>query len=214
MSRTAVERWAGDTEFEDSTITKVIRGKSGWDITKGDGWSFWVPGDSPVTPTEGMAIRMYGHGIGYRVRGLFLDGQCVFYRTEAEDDQHSAEQTYGKDAAEVVARWDEGRSIWSIEMGGLGPGYEQSLQTAMIEFLRHLVAGGSIDETDGLSERLSPLGLSGAQWGAAKSLAACFHENGPQATIKMVKDDRRIQVSKRFPTIDPDILAVIAKRAG
>ena len=30
------------------------------------------------------------------------------------------------DAAEQLRRWDAGDSIWTVEMGGLGPGYEQA----------------------------------------------------------------------------------------
>jgi hypothetical protein len=42
--------------------------------------------------------------------------------------------------AEVVAAWDAGRVIWTVEMGGLGPGYEQTIQTLVVELLRS--AGG------------------------------------------------------------------------
>lgn len=205
------DKWATDTQFEDSTIKSVETHPSGWSITKADGWSFWVPGDSPVAPTENMPIRMYGRGIGAPVRGLFLDGKCVFYRTEDEDAEHFANELYGKDAADLVARWDSGRGILSIEMGGFGPGYEQALQTAMVEVLRHLVGGGSIND-ESLMKITEPLGLSGAQWGAARGLAQRFFESGPQATLKAFADDRRIQVSRHFPTLDADILAVLAAR--
>lgn len=201
---------AGDDQFEDSVIDSVERETKGWSITKADGWSFWVPGDSPVTPAVGMTVRMYGRGIGSPVRGLFLDGTCVFYRTEEEDRKHFADEMYGKDAADIVSRWDAGRSIWSVAMGGFGPGYEQALQIAMIEFLRHLVGGGTAEELD--TDKLAPLGLSGAQWGAARSLAGRIFADGPQATLKAFGDDRKIQVGRDFPTLDADILAVLAAR--
>lgn len=204
-------RWINDREFDDSTVTGVSPAESGWSITKADGWSFWVPGDSPVEPKVGMTVRMYGKGIGSVVRGLLLDGTCVFYRTEEEQRQHTADEMYGKDAADMVARWDAGRSIWSIAMGGFGPGYEQALQTAMVEFLRLRVGGDPTDD-DWMSERLSPLGLSGAQWGAAKGLAERFFRDGPQDVLKAFADDRKIQVSRHFPTLDADILALLAAR--
>src|SRR5271166_5092790 len=40
------------------------------------------------------------------------------------------------DAKEQLRRWDNGDSIWSIEMGGFGPGYEQALQICAIEIVR------------------------------------------------------------------------------
>ena len=39
-------------------------------------------------------------------------------------------------AAELVAAWDRGDLVPTIEMGGLGPGYEQAIQVLMIELLR------------------------------------------------------------------------------
>lgn len=189
-----------DTEFEDSTITKVVRASSGgWSITKADGWSFWVPAESPVEPTVGMPIRMYGRGIGYSVRGLFLDGKQVFYRTEEEDREHHQNQLYGKDAAELLSRWDAGEGVFSVGMGGFGPGYEQALQIACFEVLRHLLAGGTIEAADEVLPKLEYLGLSGSQWGAARSLANRFYEDGPREVNKRFGSDRSIQVSKNFP---------------
>ena len=61
-------------------------------ITNDDGWSFYVPADSPVEPAVGMSCRMYGRGIGAPVRGLFLAGERVYYRTADEDrDYHDVQ---------------------------------------------------------------------------------------------------------------------------
>lgn len=194
-------RWDDDTQFEDSVITSLqgIR-TGGWSITKLDGWSFWVPADSPVEPKEGMPIRMYGKGIGAVVRGLFLDGKKVFYRTEEEQAEYHAIEAYGKDAADLLSRWDAGRGVWSIAMGGFGPGYEQALQIAAFEVLRHLLNGGKIDAADDALARVEYLGLSGAQWGAARSLARAFYEQGPRKVHDDFDRDRHIQVSKFFPS--------------
>lgn len=193
--------WDNDAEFEDSLITKVEGDNgSGWSITKTDGWSFWVPADSPVVPLVDMPIRMYGRGIGSPVRGLFLDGQCVFYRTEEEQSEYFAIQQYGKDAADVLSRWDEGRSVWSISMGGFGPGYEQALQIATFEVLRHLLAGNPIETAESLLDGLGYLGLSGAQWGAAKMLGNAFSIKTPRQMHEDYPRDRHIQVRKNFPS--------------
>lgn len=51
------------------------------------GWYFWISHDSPIVPAVGMPIRLYGKGIGHTVRGVFLEGVRVYYRTEAEQDE-------------------------------------------------------------------------------------------------------------------------------
>lgn len=194
--------WENDAEFEDGTIESFDGNKEkGWSITKGDGWSFYVPQNSPVSPEEGMSIRMYGKGIGYVVRGLFLDGQCVFYRTEEEQKEHAANEMYGRDAAELLSRWDEGRGVWSVSIGGFGPGYEQAIQVAAFEVLRHLLDGGDIEKADDVLPILEPLGLSGMQWGAARHLANSFYTKGPRGVQEMYKSDRHIQVSRDFPQL-------------
>lgn len=204
MTEAIEAAWSGDTEFEETTI-KSVSGDTehGWSIERADGWSFFVPADSLVEPKPGMPVRFYGRGIGFLVRGLFVDGQCVFYRTEEEQKEKAAIDAYGRDAADLLSRWDAGQCVWSIECGGFGPGYEQALQIAAMEVLRHLVGGGSIDDADGVLSGLDYLGLSGAQWGSAKMLANAFHLKGPRAVHEDYPRDRHIQVSKFFP-VPPD----------
>ena len=52
--------------------------------------------------------------------------------TKADEDFFGAAPT----AQEQLKRWDEGRSIWTISMGGLGPSYEQAIQVLAIEIVR------------------------------------------------------------------------------
>lgn len=93
-----------DRQFEDVRITNVEPFKSGaWCIGLSTGWSFCVPAESPVVPAAGMAARLYGRGIGYTVRGLFLDGMKVFYRTEAEEE---AERVRAAIEHEQAERYD------------------------------------------------------------------------------------------------------------
>lgn len=205
----------GDAEFTDLILTKVEPETKGWAVTRDDGWSNWVPPESPVVPTVGMKMRTYGRGTAFR--GIFLDGQKVFYRTDAEDRDYQEIQMYGADAADWLARWDEGRGVWSIEMGGLGPGYEQCIQITAAEVLRHLLEvkyDGSLWEDKDIwkrdreaiekygfaNERIKALGLSGAQWGAAVSLATALYMQGPRKIMTDPKiKDRKIQVRRTFP---------------
>lgn len=205
--------YPNDDQFEETTITKVSHEGDAWSIERADGWNMFIPSSSPVEPKEGMVARFYGKGIGFAVRGLFLDGQEVFYRTEVEDKRKHEIDLYGVDAADWLKRWDEGDTCWSIEMGGLGPSYEQCIQITVAEILRHLLERKydratwaeerdhkEIETTVLANIRISALGLSGAQWGAAMNLAFQFYRRGPLAvmTDEMIKD-RHIQVQRTFP---------------
>jgi hypothetical protein len=132
--------------------------------------------------------------------------------------EHQKIEAYGADAVEWLARWDRGESVWSISMGGFGPGYEQAIQITAAEILRWFidqnadVALWDDPETakpiiDRMEETLfdvpavKRLDLSGAQWGAAKNLAANIYRQGGMRKImsdERVKD-RHIQVRRNFP---------------
>lgn len=206
-----------DDQFEETTIDRAEKSGDGWSIQRAEGWSFFVPGTSPTEPKEGMTARFYGKGIGYNVRGLFLDGKEVFYRTEEQDKEHREIESYGADATDWLKRWDEGHTVWSISMGGLGPGYEQAIQISVAEILRHLLERKydaavwvdpekwkldrkEIDAAGFANPKIEALGLSGAQWGAAMNMALQLYQRGPRAIMadEQVKD-RHIQVSRTFP---------------
>jgi len=207
-----------DKQYEEVTIVEVHEVPAGgWSIKRSDGWEFYVPAGSPVEPKAGMTARFYGRRIGYVVRGLQLNGTTVFYRTEAEDEKYQREQQFGATAEEWLRRWDAGDSVWSVEMGRLGPGYEQAIQITVAEILRHLLAEkydhANWANEDGWKKDLaqieaacfknkivSDLGLSGAQWGAAMNVATTLYMRGPIAALggEAVKD-RLIRVSRRFP---------------
>lgn len=122
---------------------------------------------------------------------------------------------------EMLARWDAGDTIWTVELGGLGPGYEQAIQIAAIEFARVCkdLPGIKKDDKDSTDrfrdkcrERLKQMdddlgGLSGAQMGAAEWLAFqwCFVD-GPDGVMARAKkkeldgeEDRSILVCRAWP---------------
>jgi hypothetical protein len=129
-----------------------------------------------------------------------------------------AKEFYGKDAAEWLRRWDAGEIVHTIEMGGLGPGYEQCIHIVCAEILRHMIEANYLpeswndekvwkqvrDEIEAMSHKnatIKALGISGAQWGAAMNVALNIYRDGPAGIMldKCVKD-RHIQVSRTFPT--------------
>ena len=181
--------------------------------------SFFVPTDSPVAPAPGMVAQMFGEGFGRPVRGLLLDGQCVFYRTAEEQAEHEEIERFGRDPADLLGRWDAGKTVYTVEMGGLGPGYEQAIQITVFEVLRHLLSAApdasrwKTDPDAWTADReaietavfpvVDPLGLSGAQWGAAASLAAVIYRDGPRKTFRGVDGKRLTRVSRVFPSLEP-----------
>jgi hypothetical protein len=119
-------------------------------------------------------------------------------------------------AQEAIKRWDQGDILVSIEMGGMGPGYEQTIQTCAIEILRDaLIASNPLTEETFRdladitihfhNESLG--GLSGAQAGAAISLAWQAFSLGWSGMLERAKEamgpveflDRRIMVSGYWP---------------
>jgi hypothetical protein len=205
-----------DNQYTDKIIAEVnpCSDGIGYEIEDQDGWYLYSGDNCPIVPTAGMMMRQYGQGIGRLVRGLYIDGHEFWYRTELEDKKYREDLLYGKDACEWLQRWDSGDTVWSIEMGGLGPGYEQCIQITAAEVLRWMVANkpdlatkttwseyGSEMQKE-VFGRVDGLGLSGAQWGAAVSLAKGIYELGPKGLLEKVSnDDRKIQVCKSFPSL-------------
>jgi hypothetical protein len=201
-----------DTDFEDVVIEAAEADSEGYTLTRKDGFSFFMP-ECGIIPKAGDTARFYGKGIGFPVRGLDINGQECFYRTKAEDEQKQKDDLYGKTALDMLSRWDEGRTVWSVEMGGLGPGYEQAIQILMMEIIRDNINDPLPDDKTWqvwgnttvyrLDEKIG--GYSGAQVGCAKQLAFQFLKFGPQYIFedleKQGKKDRQIQISKHFPSL-------------
>lgn len=106
-------------------------------------------------------------------------------------------------AEEALKCWDAGDRLWTIEMGGLGPGYEQCIHILVFEIIRDTLAkrtkSGPKWGEEAIS-RLNPkLGFSGAQVGAAKSLAHLAVEKGWAKMVDSFRPDRTIQVCREFP---------------
>ena len=183
----------------------------------------------------GYTLICYGH-MFMVVRGMSImnnstpDAQPVmlYYRTEQESKDYHNRETYGSTAKEWLDRWDKGNNVWSVERGGFGPGYEQALQIATVEYVRLLINELG-DNTEDISDHeeltsvirelynthdaemmkvLGNLGLSGAQDGAAKQLAYKIYITTPLAMFtgikNMDKGDRphMIQISNHFPSLN------------
>ena len=116
-------------------------------------------------------------------------------------------------AEDQLRLWDKGETIWSIEMGGLGPRYEQALQILAIEIVRDNLGKPLPDPNipncewgNSTVRRIdSPgnhLGFSGAQVSAARFLAYKWLSIGPTALMcEVAYRERHIQVSNIWPQV-------------
>jgi len=212
-----MDAFPNDNEFQDHTITEVTPGDNGYHLGL-KGFGLWCPYFEGPAPSVGDTLRVYSKGFGHAFRGLFINGRKVFYRTEAEDEDYRENEMYGADAADWLKRWDEGRSVWSVEMGGIGPGYEQCIQIVAAEVVRFLLKANphsqdlidnykdrwsdEIDKALFADKRIDALGLSGAQAGAGKQLGARLYMDGPRKIMNTPEiKDRKIQVSRTFPVL-------------
>lgn len=109
-------------------------------------------------------------------------------------------------AAELVSAWDRGQLVPTIEMGGIGPGYEQALQALMIELLRC----GDVSKFEEVARRESREWghFSGAQVGAASNLAARVLKVGMVEARKEVDAERHILISTAWPMKPPSTATV------
>lgn len=118
---------------------------------------------------------------------------------------------------DVSRKWDAGETVWSAELGGLGPGYEQAIQILLFEIL-HLCANREpfplsvgdkfseeydsvvVEAMNRLEGKMHLTGFTGAQVGAAKMTAYQFMSFGYEEMMSKIPDpDRRILVNKDFP---------------
>ena len=109
---------------------------------------------------------------------------------------------------EAIKKWNNKETVWSVEMGGLGPGYEQCIQVMIFEMCSELVnvsvPESAEDKSATFNTTVKPIiskldekmgGFSGAQVDAAKNVAFRFWTRGYNEclNVEAIKD-RKIQV--------------------
>ena len=110
---------------------------------------------------------------------------------------------------DALARWDKGDSVFTVEMGGLGPSYEQAIQILVFELIRDMhdkpspEGNGFGDWGDPTVRRINKKcgGFSGAQVVSAKRIAYLAIRDGWAKMLKSAPNNRMIQVSKQFPSL-------------
>ena len=133
-------------------------------------------------------------------------------------------------AREALALWDSGQPVFTAEMGGIGPDYEQCIHIMAFEVVRELLrrepllsscwdaveAAQTGDKEDAKRQArafigsveaavlalplVRDIGSSDAQWDAAQNLAYITVRKGWAKALSELPDDRIIQVSNHWPT--------------
>lgn len=108
--------------------------------------------------------------------------------------------------AEVIQCWDEGGSFRTVNVGGLGPSYDQAIQILVVEILRATL--GQAHDTDSFSDVAQKVcadiddsvgGLTGAQFMSGRSLAWRAYAVGWAEMLAEIPNDRFCMVSRDFP---------------
>lgn len=106
-----------DSKYQDETITQVREGDDGWEIGIRGSAFFYLSKPSPVEPKVGMTCRTYGL-MGHPIRGVFLDGQQVYYRTEEEESKRHAEEVAASDVKKK-ADFEANRAVYETRVAAL-----------------------------------------------------------------------------------------------
>lgn len=114
-----------DDKFEDRTITGVTTHENGWEIDM-DGWGLFINKPSTVEPKLGMSIRTYGL-LGQPVRGVFLDGKKIFYRTEEEENKRHAE-TVAISQTKKKTDFEPGRAAYEAQVAALPEVFQRRIK--------------------------------------------------------------------------------------
>lgn len=116
---------------------------------------------------------------------------------------------------ELLSAWHDGQMIKTVEMGGLGEGYEHAIQKLGFSILQYLIDQKIVvpeDEDDAAYKIInddlsvfmdeydqSDYGLSGAQAGAARHMAWMFYRFGHKDALEKAGEDRVIEISNEPP---------------
>lgn len=115
-----------DEDFREVTLAKVSLWNGTtekhpyWDMTFDDGWSLGVSSKAApnVTPQVGDRVRCYGKGIGFVVRGVFVNGVKMFYRTTQEEDERSQEEISQADL-QKQKEFEENKAKYDVQFESL-----------------------------------------------------------------------------------------------
>lgn len=73
------------------TVKAVRKERKDYSVDMSDGFSVYIGGKHGVEPKVGMKIALWGKLFGV-IRGIALDDAVLFYRTEAQQEEHNKKE--------------------------------------------------------------------------------------------------------------------------
>ena len=115
------------------------------------------------------------------------------------------------DNGQLIAAWNNNQPVTVVEMGGLGPEYEQAIYILVFAFLTELLAQPQpinfelatkiileITRLPTIETLITEVNPTGTMFGAAWNAAFVFMRHGYEKGLAMAPD-RHIVVQKNFP---------------
>lgn len=112
-------------EIEAHILTDVRETTSGWEIGH-DSAFLHIPKDSPIVPEVGMEAVYIG-GFGRPVRGLFINGVTVWYRT-ADQQQAYMDDLVRQDQERQKVEFEEQRAALDADFADLPEPFQKWMQ--------------------------------------------------------------------------------------
>lgn len=161
-----------DTLYSDYIIGDVTGDvDSGWSVGFKEGLCCFIGPTSPVVPSPGMTLRMYGQRFG-TIRGQVLDGKVVFYRSPGEQERREAEQ-HAQRQRDKQERFENSRDTLDAQYEALPDAFKKRIdwfrsQTAnwRVEFEAYelMCCCDAVKIADALKTRNSIENFSQADW--------------------------------------------------
>lgn len=219
-----------DGQFRTAKLAEVNDwGDRGWELKFEDGWCLSAP-NGPITPEPGMSVRLYGRGIGYSVRGIFIDGHEFRYLTEQREREERQRRIAEKERADQArleaevagrdARWAALPEVYQQRKARFetnNPTWrrdfeeyelfvcEQAHLIASALGTREAIAEFAKADWDEQKRRLPGLdgGHSGNTFGAACQLAA-FEVGMPEGVVRQHGALSPLVGSRAYGDLDPE----------
>jgi hypothetical protein len=122
-----------DDKFEEFTLQRATPytttdGKPYWEVLTTESSGLIFPTAEGLDPKPGSIMRLYGRGLGYPVRGVFVDGVKSYYRTQEEDDQYREDERRKQDEREEAKHMLRGRADDDYKLAKLPSVFQERIR--------------------------------------------------------------------------------------
>jgi len=124
-------------------IEKVTLGKVGFEVMFDGAWSLFIEGKYAVRPKIGDKLTIYGERFK-RIQGIKINNVELYFKTneqmKKEHDEWRKEtaKDYLKEYNELMERIKDEESFETINISGMGGGYERACQMMLRAGIKHL----------------------------------------------------------------------------